>query len=194
MGAIRIMVWSAELTVINKVDNFTLLIRKAKHMKKVNWILVLVLGLMTINLFGGETTNFSGTWTLDETKLTGDPNMPRMDAKKIIVKQNNDSLATERFYSNPMMGDFTVSEKLTLDGKECKTVEEYGTRLSTATWSEDMKCLTINSTLKMNWDGQDVEMGSVEIWSLEQESILKIDITRDTPMGSMKDIIFYNKL
>lgn len=163
-------------------------------MKKANWILVMAIGLISMNLLGGEAINFSGTWALDESKLTGDPNQPRMDAKKIIIKQNGDSLATERFFSNPMMGDFTVSEKLTLDGKECKTVEEYGTRLSTASWSEDKKLLTINSTLKMNWDGQDVEMRSVEIWSLETEKIFKIDITRDTPMGSMKDIIFYNKI
>jgi hypothetical protein len=167
--------------------------RKASLMQKQSLIFVMAILIIATGLFAAEGANFSGTWVLDQSRITDTGDMPRMDAGKIVVKQSGDSLSTDRYLSNPMMGDFTVSEKLTLDGKECKTVEEYGTRLSTAVWSEDHNALTINSTLKMSFDGQDMEMKSVEIWSFEKENILKLDTTRNSPMGEMKDVTYYNK-
>jgi hypothetical protein len=162
-------------------------------MKKASYIIIMAICLIATGLYATEGANFSGKWILDESRITNNEDMPRMDAGKIVIRQAGDSLSTDRSFSNPMMGDFTVSEKLTLDGKECKTVEEYGTRLSTAVWSVDQKALTINSTLKMSFDGQDMEMTSVEIWSFEKENVLKLDTTRNSPMGEMKDVTYYNK-
>jgi hypothetical protein len=161
-------------------------------MKKQNYIILAAMCLAA-GLFAADGANFSGTWILDESRLADIGDAPRMDAGKIVVTQAGDSLSTDRYVSNPMMGDFTVSEKLTLDGKQCKSVEEWGTRLSTAVWSEDKQVLTINSTLKMSFDGQDMEMASIEIWSFEKDNVLKLDTTRNSPMGEMKEITYYNK-
>ena len=120
---------------------------------------------------------------------------PRMVPVKIIVKQTGDSLSTEKYFSNQMMGDFTVAEKLSLDGKECVSeMERGGTRTSTAVWSEDHDKLTINSMLKMEWNGLPTEMKSTEVWSLEdKDSILKIESRRESPRGTRESTLYFKK-
>jgi hypothetical protein len=162
-------------------------------MKKLTFIVALSISLMALSLFAADVPNFSGTWLLDESKVDTTQG-PSMEAKKIIIKQTTDSLAIDRFLSNPMMGDFTIAEKITLDGKLCVSNTDFGTRKSTAVWSTDKKELTISSTIIFNWDGQDREMKVSEILGLEKEgAVLKIQATRDTPMGEMKTTVYYNK-
>jgi len=162
-------------------------------MKMRTLLFALMISLLTISLFAADGVNFTGTWTLDQSKVQTHGDQPSMAAGKIVVIQDGNSLKTERFLSNPMMGDFTIKVDLTLDGKENKSTEEFGTRLSTATWSKDNKVLTINSTMQMNFDGQNMEMKSTEMWSLEKDNVLKLETSFDGPMGAMEDVNFYNK-
>ena len=162
-------------------------------MKTRNILIVMLIGVV-VGAFAGEGVQFLGTWILDESKLA-DTGGPQMESTKIIVKQASESLSTERFMSNPMMGDFSVTETVTLDGKECVSDLEWGegTRTTTAVWSEDMKVLTLKSLFKMSWEGEAMEMGATEIWSLEEKNVLKIDAIRDSPMGVIQSVIYYNK-
>jgi hypothetical protein len=164
-------------------------------MKTQTILAVILTGLFVAGLFAGEAVNFSGTWVPDESKMEPAGEGPRMVPTKMVVKQDGDSLSTARYLSNPMMGDFTVTEKLTLDGKECVSETEWGgSRSSTAVWSDDHKTLTINSTLKMNRDGQEMEMKSTEIWSLEENNtILKIQSTRESPRGTRERTLYFKK-
>jgi hypothetical protein len=158
-------------------------------------ISAILTGLFVAGLFAGEAVNFSGTWVPDESKMQPAGEGPRMVPAKMIVKQAGDSLSTERHLSNPMMGDFTVTEKLTLDGKECVSETEWGgSRNSIAVWSDDHKMLTIKSTVKMNRDGQEMEMKSTEVWSLdENNTILKIQSTRESPRGLREATLYFKK-
>ncbi|MBN1895606.1 hypothetical protein JW906_14000 [bacterium] len=149
--------------------------------------------LVAASLFAGGAVHFSGTWVLDESKLPPAGDMPRMDAKKIVVHQEANLFSSDRYLSNPMMGDFTVTVKVTLDGKESTSVEEFGIRISTAAWSADSTVLTVKSTLKMSWEGEEREMKSTEIWSLEEDGSLKFDSTFETPMGPMQSVSYYKK-
>ena len=169
--------------------------RKELSMKKQTVFTVVLTGLFLTVLFAGADVNFSGTWVPDEAKMEQGDQGPRMVPAKIVVKQAGDSLSTERYYSNQMMGDFTVTEKLSLDGKECVSeMERGGTRTSTAVWSEGHDKLTINSTLKMNWNGQPSEMKSTEVWSLEdKDSVLKIESKRESPRGTRESTLYFKK-
>lgn len=152
-----------------------------------------VMCLLAVCLFAGGAVNFSGTWILDESKLPQAGDMPRMDARKIVVHQEANLFSSDRYLSNPMMGDFTVTVKVTMDGKECTASEEFGTRISTAAWSADSTVLTVRSTLKMSWEGEEREMKSTEVWSLEKDGSLKFDSTFETPMGPMQAVSYYKK-
>lgn len=153
-----------------------------------------VLCMAAIVVFAAKPVDFSGTWILDESRLEDTGDMPRMDASKIIFKQDEQKLATERFVSNPMMGDFTIEATVTLDGKETEDETEFGLRKATAQWSDDQKELTINTTLLMNWDGQDVEMKIKEVLSLEKDgTVLKSVSTRNSPEGDIETTAYYNK-
>jgi len=155
---------------------------------------VLLVVLTATGLMAGDAVDFSGTWILDESRLVDTGEGPGMEAVKIVVKQDSGALAAEKSFSNPMMGDFTVNETVTLDGKACVSALEWGegTRTATAVWSEDMSRLTIKSLFRMQWQGQESEMGAMEIWSLEP-GVLKIEATRESPMGIMERVLYYNK-
>lgn len=152
-------------------------------------LLILAAGFV----FAGKTVDFTATWLLDESKLENTDG-PSMAAVKIVVKQEENSLSTERSMSNPMMGDFTMTENMTLDGNKTEADTDFGHRTTIATWSEDGKVLTINSTVLMNWDGQEMEMKIKEVWSLENDgAVLKLQSTFPTPEGDREVTVFYNQ-
>ena len=162
-------------------------------MKKHAYFSILLVCLFSASLFAGDAVDFSGTWTLDESKVEDTGGGPNMAAGKIVVKQDDKTFSSDRFLSNEMMGDFTVTVNVTLNGEETKSEEQFGTRVSTATWSEDKKSLTINSTMFMSFDGQDMEMKSVEVWSIEKKNVIKLETTFEGPMGTMESTNYYNK-
>ena len=163
-------------------------------MKKQSYLFVAMFVLMVAGLLVAAGTDFTGTWVLDESKQEAADGGPRMVAGKIIITQGDNSFSTERNMSNEMMGDFTISTNTTLDGKESTSEEQFGTRKSTAAWSDDKKTLTVNSILNMNFNGEDMEMKSTEVWTLEDENtVLKLKTTSDTPMGLMESVNYYKK-
>ncbi|NQT23871.1 hypothetical protein HQ585_00795 [candidate division KSB1 bacterium] len=163
-------------------------------MKKSAFFGVMLLSLIVTGLFAGDITNFSGTWTFDDSKLGATEDMPRGAATKIVVKQEDNSFSSERFISSSRRGDYTLSETLTLDGEECVSETESSITNSTAVWSEDKKVLTIKSTTIRSRDGQDFEILSTELWSLEEkDAVLKIESSRETPRGLRESVMYYTK-
>jgi len=145
-------------------------------------------------LFAGKTADFTATWVLDESKLP-QTDGPGMSAQKLVIKQEENALTVDRFMSNPMMGDFTMTEKMTLDGNKTEADTDFGHRTTIATWSEDGKVLTINSTVLMNWDGNEMEMKMKEVWTLENDgAVLKLNSTFPSMEGGEMNVtVFYNK-
>ncbi len=145
-------------------------------------------------LFAGEKVDFTATWVLDESKVEQTEG-PGMAAQKLVIKQEENALSVERFMSNPMMGDFTMTEKMTLDGNKTEADTDFGHRTTIATWSEDGQILTINSTVLMNWDGQEMEMKIKEVWNLESDgAVLKLkSVFPSMDGGEMETTMFYNK-
>lgn len=163
-------------------------------MKKQYCFIVPLLILNLTCLFAGDVTNFTGTWMLDESKIEAGGERPRMAALKLTVSQDEKQLTVERFISSEFRGDYTSTEKVTLDGKETLNTSDSGNRKLTAVWSEDGKMLTIKSVMDMNRQGETFQINSTEIWTLtEDPAVLKIDQTRVSPRGERQSVLYYNR-
>lgn len=150
-------------------------------------------------VFAGDVvTNFTGKWILDTKRsqvgqATG-PGRGGMSAQQLNVVQDQDTLVIERIVSNEFWGDFTIKEKVSLDGKETLNSAQWGDRKLKAIWSKDQKSLTLQSEMERSREGQSFRMQSTEVWTLEEGGkVLKLEQTRTGPFGEMYRILYYNK-
>lgn len=147
---------------------------------------------------GDPVPNFTGKWILDAKRsqvgqATG-PGRGGMSAQQLNVVQNQDTLIIERFVSNEFRGDFTIKEKVSLDGKETLNSAQWGDRKFKATWSKDQKSLTIQSEMERSREGQSFRIQSTEVWTLEEGGkVLKLEHTWSGPFGEFHRILYYNK-
>jgi hypothetical protein len=156
--------------------------------------LAIVLAFSMVNA-GEKKADFSGTWTFNEEKSELGEGGRWMIASKISVTQKDSVMTIERTAQRRGGEEFTTSEKLTLDGKECENTMNERTRKSTANWSEDGKQLTIASKMVFEREGNQFEIKSVEIWQLTNEGkALSIDYTSQSPRGERKAVYVYDKV
>ena len=141
-------------------------------------------------------TNFAGEWTLSKEKSKLTEGQMRIVFTQLKVAQNNNDLTISRTGQTPDGQEFTMDEKITLDGKESenKFFDGMVKNNSTAKWSADEKALTITSKLAFNRDGNEVTMNATEIWDTTKGSgELTINYTSTTPNGEIKDTYVYTK-
>lgn len=140
--------------------------------------------------------NFSGDWTLNEQKSNmGEGNMGRMVAKKLKVTQEEAAIAISRTGTSRDGQETTWEEKLSFDGKEVESTP-YGNakRKSAAKWSDDGKSLTVNSTMNLERDGNQIEIKSVEVWKLSEDAkTLTVDATSTSSRGTTTRSLVYEK-
>lgn len=140
-------------------------------------------------------TNYAGEWTLNEQKSKMGENRGRMISKKIKVSQEANSMTIERTSTNRNGEPTTITDKLTLDGKE---IDGEGggnsTRKLNATWSADGKSVIINTTRVFSRDGTQREVKTTETWRLSEENkILTIDVASTSSMGNTTMTLVYDK-
>jgi hypothetical protein len=140
-----------------------------------------------------DVTNFTGNWTLNESKSNFGDAPFRMAASLLAVKQEGNNLSIDRTVSGPDGQEMKMSGKYTLDGKENENlgIMDMKTK-STVTWASDKKSFTIASTTFFNMNGDTMEMKSSEIWKLEGDK-LNIEATNSMPDGEMKTSLVYDK-
>jgi hypothetical protein len=141
-----------------------------------------------------STVNFSGNWTLNESKSKLGDGPFRMAASTLTVKQEGNNLSIDRTMNGPDGQEMKMTGKYTLDGKECENsgMMDMKTK-STVTWLADKLSIKIASITIFNMNGDNMEMKSSEIWKLDGDKILKIEATNDSPDGEMKTSIVYDK-
>ena len=117
--------------------------------------------------------NFSGTWTLNESKSTlpqggggGGGGGQRMGGSSFTIAQEANLLTRT---STGQDGTQRVT-KYTLDGKESVNTSRGGDSKSVATWSADGKTLTIVTTRTTD----NGERKSTEAWTLADAKTLSI--------------------
>jgi len=153
-----------------------------------------LLFLLPVALFG--QTNFTGTWAFNESKsVLGDGQGPRMEAKILVVAQQNNEIQLKRTQAGFDGTDMIQDEKYTLDGKESVNAGMMDSKVkSTLTWSSDKKELNFIKVISFTMDGQNMEMKSTEKWSLSADSkTLTIKSSMNTPMGDMNTTLAYDK-
>ena len=141
--------------------------------------------LISAGLFA--QANFSGTWTLNESKSKfggegGGPGGP-MSAGSMTVAQDAALLTVDQIMRGRDGEEMKLTMKYNLDGEESEnTFMMDMKRKSTVTWSSDKKALIINSSMVFNRDGENREMKDSETWKLSDDGkTLFIESTR--PMG-----------
>ena len=141
----------------------------------------------------GGKVDFSGEWSFNESKSNmGEGRF--QTTLKLTIKQEGNNLTIERLQTGRDGQEITMTQKLTLDGKESKNTTRRGTRKSAATWSDDGKSLTIKSTMVFDRGGETMEMKSIEQWKLiDGGKILSIDSSSSTPRGERKATMVYEK-
>jgi hypothetical protein len=145
-------------------------------------------------LFG--QTNFTGTWTFNESKsVLGDAQGPRMEAKTLVVTQQGNEIQVKRTSTGFDGNEMIQNEKYTLDGKESVNTGMMDSKVkSILTWSADKKELTFTKVISFAMNGETQEMKSIEKWSLSPDSkTLTLKSSMNTPMGDMNTTLAYDK-
>jgi len=151
--------------------------------------------LLSSAVTSAQKSNFAGSWVYSVEKSKVPENGFGAGATKMVVTQDDLSLNMERTFKGRDGEYITSKEKITLDGKECENVI-FGDfkRKSVASWSADGKILTINGVMVFDVNGESMEMKSVEIWKLSDDSnTITQETSFSTPNGDMKATNVYEK-
>ncbi len=153
--------------------------------------------LLTSSVTFAQKVNFSGTWTYSETKsVLGGEGGPRGAAVKMTIKQEGNTMSIEKTTRRQSGEENISTENYTLDGKECEN-PTFGdrTKKSTVAWSEDKKSLTIASKTVFEREGQQMEIDTIEVFTLSQDKkSLSIDYTSKSSRGERKNTFVYDKV
>ena len=91
---------------------------KTKSISGLTLAILSVMLMLPIGLF--SQVNYSGTWTLNQTKSNmGEGMGGRMAAKALTVVQQGNDLSVERTQDSRDGEEMKTTSKYTLDGKEC---------------------------------------------------------------------------
>ncbi|MDB5262707.1 MAG: hypothetical protein JWQ14_1988 [Adhaeribacter sp.] len=141
-------------------------------------------------------TNFAGEWTLNKEKSKITEGGQRILFNRLMVNQNGNDLTIARTGQSPDGQEFTMEEKILLDGKDSENTFFDGMvkKKSKTKWSADEKILTITSAIVFNRDGNEVTMNATETWDINQSpGALTINYATTTPNGESKDVYVYTK-
>lgn len=154
-------------------------------MKKI--IFILAAFALTLSSFA-QTPDFSGKWKLNSGKSKLGDQFSMAPSSIVIVQKGND-------FSIEKVSDFggqafTITDKYTLDGKEClNTGWQDSQKKSTAIWSDDKKTLKVTSKLSIG-DGGD--MTTIEIYKMEGANMV-IESSSSSSFGDMAETMAYDK-
>jgi hypothetical protein len=154
-------------------------------MKKVFFLFPFLFAVITISAQGPD---FSGDWKLntEKSKLNAEFGFAPIELK--IAQKGND-LSVER-HSEFQGESVTMTDKFTLDGKECVNAGFMDTqKKSNAAWSEDKKSLKITSKIVMD-DGNEIDI--TEIYKMDGKNLV-IDSSSTSSWGEMAATHVYDK-
>jgi hypothetical protein len=154
-------------------------------MKKIAFFIT---AFLMSSVLSAQGIDFSGTWKLnaDKSKLNAEFSFA---PKEIVVEQKGNDLKIEK-HSSFQDQDFTTTDKLTLDGKECINTGFQDTqKKSTAVWSDDKTSLKISSKLTMGDGG---EMTIIEVYKMDGGNLV-IESNANSSYGELIETMAYDK-
>jgi len=137
--------------------------------------------------------DFSGSWTLNESKSELGQYGGRMSARKMTITMDANGLSAEKTVAG-QDGETKRTDKLTFDGKVTES-PFFGTnvRKSTAKWSADGQALAVNWSAVFDGNGQQIEIKGDDTWKLGEGGTLIIESTSTSSFGTIKTKLVYDK-
>ena len=160
------------------------------------FVFTVVTLLLAVSLVAGDKPDFSGDWEFSEEKSTLDEMGAAFLQTKMSIEQTEKEMTLKKTFQGPDGGEMEDEEKLTLDGKECKSEVWGGSpRVSTANWSEKGDALKIATTIEFERDGQSSTIDMNEVWSLGEEGkILSIKHSSSSEWGERDITMVFTKV
>ncbi len=155
-------------------------------MKKTLFLLIILGTAFTV---AAQVPDFSGNWKLntEKSKLNAEFSMAPL---QLIVAQKDNDLSIER-HSEFQGEAVTMTDKFTLDGKECINKGFMDTqKKSNAAWSDDKKSLKITSKIVTD-DGNEINI--TEIFKLDGGNLV-VDSSSSSSWGDMAETHVYDKI
>ena len=152
-------------------------------------------GLPLLPLRENYPVKFSGHWIFNEDRSElgngGTGNVPG----EITIDQDDELLMVKKYIVSEWNEDQVTNEEVYLDGTETKSEFYNSPRITKSSWDEDSKSIKINSTVKFSRGGQDREMKSSEVWTLEDGgNTLKMTLTSTNfNGGENKAVLVFEK-
>jgi hypothetical protein len=137
--------------------------------------------------------DFSGGWTLNESKSELGQYGGRMAARKMTIVADANGLSAEKMVPS-QDGETKRTDKLTFDGKVTES-PFFGTnvRKSTAKWSADGQSLAVNWSAVFDGNGQQMEIKGDDTWKLgDGGAALIIESTSTSSFGTIKTKLVYD--
>jgi len=156
--------------------------------------IIVALLIIPVKIYSqGAKTDFSGTWTFNESKSNLGEGRGFRSASQITITQDGINLTAVRQRTN-QDGDLTsTTEKYTMDGKECVNTTGRGPSKSIVTWSADGKTLNFATTRTFERDGETNEIKSTEVWTLADTKTLSVISTFVMQGNERKTTLIYDK-
>jgi hypothetical protein len=152
-------------------------------MKKLFFLLVAILFSVVV----GAQTDMSGTWVLNKSKSKLGAEFSMAPKDMTVVHKGNDFGYDK--HSEWQGQEFTISDKFTLDGKECVNKGWMDTqKKSTAVWSDDKKSLKITSKIPM----QDETMTVIELYKMDGGNLV-LETKASSSYGDMEETQVFEK-
>jgi hypothetical protein len=173
--------------------------KNSSQIKSINRSLILLITFLFVFSLNtafaqAKKTDFTGTWTLNENKSQLGEGPGRRAASKMVITQDAKTLNNEKTSTRQTGETVTTTEKYNFDGSETDNSQNDRKKKSIASWSADMKDLTINSTTIFERDGNSMEIKTIEIYKLGSDGIsLIIETTSSSSFGEFKTSLFYDK-
>ena len=166
--------------------NFIALTFNFNIMKK---IVFLIATLLISGVLSAQVVDFSGSWKLNSSKSKLHEQYS-MAPKEIIVAQKGNEFNLER-HASFQDQDFTINDKLTLDGKECINQGWQDTKKkSVVILSDDKNSLKITTKFPMN-DGS--EMTIVEVYKMDGSNMV-IESSASSSFGDVAETMVFDKI
>ncbi len=159
--------------------------------------LPVLFAVVSLSLLSGSLcaqSDFSGSWTLNESKSAlGDG--PRMSVTSMTVSQQENVITVDLAQPSFDGGEMKRSEKYTLDGKESVNKGMMDSSVKTVTsWSEDKKELRFAKTIAFDMNGETMEMKLNDSWTLSDDGkTLTVKSSMKSDMGEMNTTLVYDK-
>jgi hypothetical protein len=148
---------------------------------------VLAVFLSSPALFA-QKIDLSGDYILNKSMSTLSADFT-LAPQTLKIVQQKDSFAVEKV--TDMMGQImNTAEKFTIDGAECVNAGFMGMdKKSKALWNEDGVSLWVSSTMDMQGD----LVSMTEVYYLDNEGRLKIDLSASSSAGSISETYVMDK-